>query len=189
MEETGSYEQLIVKINSRQAAVFREVFNEFYNSLVYFAMRYVERMEVAEDLVQELFISVWESDTQYISYHSFKTFLYTSIRNAALDYLKHKHVEGKYVSYVLEHPEAEEELATRMTEEEVYRLFLKVLEELPARRKIIFKLHLQGKKNEEIARLLYVSVETVKTAKKESIRYFKLRLGNAFYMIWFLWGI
>ena len=189
MEEIGKEEQLIGRINSRQTGVFREVFNEFYNSLVYFAMRYVGRMEVAEDLVQELFTSIWESDTQYVSYHSFKTFLYTSIRNAALDYIKHKHVEGKYVSYVLEHPETEEELETRITEEEVYRLFLRVLEELPDRRKIIFKLHLQGKKNEEIARLLHISVETVKTAKKEAVRYFKFRLGGAFYVLGFLLGV
>ena len=182
-------EQFIKLINSKQPAAFREVFNEFYNSLVYFGMRYVERMEIAEDLVQELFTNVWESKTQYASFTSFKTFLYTSVRNAALDYLKHKSVEGKYISYTLEHPESAEELETRITEEEIYRLFLKILEELPERRKIIFKLHLQGKKNEEIARLLRISVETVKTAKKESVRYFKMRLGNAFYAVSFMLGV
>lgn len=181
-------EHFIKQINSKQPKVFREVFDEFYNSLVYFAMRYVERIEIAEDLVQELFVRVWESDTQYASYCSFRTFLYTSVKNACLDYMKHKNVEGKYIAYVLEHPETEEELATRITEEEVYRLFLKVLEELSERRKVIFKLHLQGKKNEEIARLLHISTETVKSAKKEAVRYFKKRLGYYFYMLGFLLG-
>ena len=85
--------------------------------------------------------------------------------------------------------ESEEELETRITEEEIYRLFLKILEELPGRRKIIFKLHLQGKKNEEIAKLLHISIETVKTAKKESVRYFKMRLGNAFCALSFMLGV
>ena len=49
------------QINSKEPKAYREVFNEFYNSLVYFAMRYVERVEIAEDLVQELFVNLWES--------------------------------------------------------------------------------------------------------------------------------
>lgn len=181
-------EHFMRQINSKQPEAFREVFNEFYNSLVYFAVRYVERVEIAEDLVQELFAGLWESKTVHTSYNGFKTFLYTSVKHACLDYLKHKNVEGKYISYMLEHPESEEELAAKITEEEIYRLFLKILEELPERRKIVFKLHLQGKKNEEIARLLRVSVETVKTAKKEAVRYFKKRLGDAFYVLSFLAG-
>ena len=179
-------EQFIKLINSKQPAAFREVFNEFYNSLVYFGMRYVERMEIAEDLVQELFTNVWESKTQYASFTSFKTFLYTSVRNAALDYLKHKSVEGKYISYTLEHPESEEELETRITEEEIYRLFLKILEELPERRKIIFKLHLQGKKNEEIAEILGISVLTVKSHKQNALRCLKEYMGNLFLLYMFM---
>ena len=181
-------EQFIKLINSKQPTAFRIIFNEFYNSLVYFAMRYVGRMEIAEDLVQELFTNIWDSKSEYASYTSFKTFLYTSIRNASLDYLKHQTVENKYISYVLKHSESYDELETKIIEEEIYRFFFKILEELPERRKIIFKLHLQGKKNEEIAKLLHVSVETIKTAKKEAIRYFKVRLGKTFYTISFLFG-
>ena len=54
-------EQFMRQINSKEPKAYREVFNEFYNSLVNFAMRYVERVEIAEDLVQELFVNLWES--------------------------------------------------------------------------------------------------------------------------------
>ena len=69
-------------------------------------MKWVERQEIAEDVVQDLFVQVWERDTIYSSYYGFKNFLYNSVKNASLDYLKHKEVEGKYVRYTLRTSEA-----------------------------------------------------------------------------------
>lgn len=68
----------------------------------------MERQEIAEDIVQDLFVQIWERNTCYSSYYSFKNFLYNSVKNASLDYLKHKVVEGKYVRYILQHSEAGE---------------------------------------------------------------------------------
>lgn len=174
-------EILIKQINQKQPEAFHYLFKNYYKSLVYFAMRYVEEREVGEDLVQELFAQLWESKSKYLSYNSFRTFLYTSVRNASLNYLKHKNVEQKYISYSLESSETDDELDLKVMEEELYRTLFRLVEELPLRRKEIFKLYLQGKKNEEIAQLLDVSSETVKTAKKEAVKYIRERMGKLFF--------
>ena len=179
-------EQFIKLINSKQPAAFREVFNEFYNSLVYFGMRYVERMEIAEDLVQELFTNVWESKTQYASFTSFKTFLYTSVRNAALDYLKHKDVEGNYLQKMLDSHSTTfrmEEEEEGFFSEEVYRQLLQTIDALPDRCREVFLMYMEGKKNEEIATALHVSLETVKTQKKRAMSFLRKKLGSYHFLL------
>lgn len=176
-------EVFIEQINRKEPEVFRYLFKNYYKSLVYFSMRYVGNREVAEDIVQEFFTQLWENKTEYLSYNSFRTFLYTSIRNACLNYLKHKDVEQKYISYSLLNREEEDDLDLKIMQEELYRTLFQHVEELPQRRKEIFKLYLEGKTNEEIAVLLNVSSETVKTAKKESVRYIRGKMEHAFLLL------
>lgn len=178
----------IEQINRKHPEAYHYLFKNYYKSLVYFAMRYVGEREVGEDLVQELFAQLWESESEYMSYNSFRTFLYTSVRNASLNYLKHKNVEQRYISYSLLHGESGDELDMKVMEEELYRTLFRYVEELPQRRKEVFKLYLQGKKNEEIAALLDVSPETVKTAKKEAVRYIRDRMGPLFYFLAIFWS-
>ena len=175
-------EQFMRQINSKEPKAYREVFNEFYNSLVYFAMRYVERVEIAEDLVQELFVNLWESKTVHTSYNGFKTFLYTSVKHACLDYLKHKNVEEKYLASLNLEDEGDD-IDLKMMEEELYRLLFKTIDELPDKCRNIFLLHLEGKGNEEIALLLNLSILTVKTQKKRAMSYIRERLGRVYFVM------
>ena len=178
-------EELIEQLNRKHVQAFHELFDRFYRYLVLYAMRLVERQEIAEDVVQDLFVQVWERDTRSSSYYGFKNFLYNSVKNASLDYLKHKDVEGKYVSYVLRHEEPEEEPELEIMENEIYRRLYQVLDELPKRCKEVFKYYLEGKKNKEIAELLQISELTVKTQKRNAINYIRERLG-ALYVLYAL---
>ena len=173
-------EKFVVQINRKQPEAYHYLFKNYYKSLVYFAMRYVDEREVGEDLVQEVFVQLWESKSEHLSYNSFRTFLYNSVRNASINYLRHKSVRQKYVSHSLQHAGMDDDLDLNIMEEELYRTLFRFVEELPARRKEIFMLYLQGKKNKEIATLLEMSPETVKTAKKEAVRYIRERMGNVF---------
>ena len=121
-------------------------------------------------------------DLQFIL--GFKNFLYNSVKNASLDYLKHKEVEGKYVRYTLRTSETELEVM----KDEVYRRLYQVLDELPKRCQEVFKYCLEGKKNSEIAEILQISELTVKTQKRNAIVYLRKRLGRV-YMLYVLFKV
>ena len=70
--------------------------------------------------------------------------------------------------------------------EELYRELHRTVDELPKRCRQVFELHLQGKKNEEIAQVLELSVETVKTQKKKAMYFLRERLGKSYYLLIFL---
>lgn len=98
-----------------------------------------------------------------------------------LDYLKHQVVEDRYAAAVMKEEHEWDELD--MAEEEMYRELHLVVQELPERSRAVFELHLEGKKNEEIAQLLALSVLTVKSYKKNAMQYLRKRLGDAHFLL------
>lgn len=175
-------EDFIEQLNMKQITAFRELFRAFYRYLVLYAMRYVKQQEVAEDMVQEVFMAVWESDKEYNSYHGFRSFLYDSVKNKCLNYLKHQEVERRHAERIVIEQEEEDE-DYRLMREEMYRALHRAVNDLPGRCRAVFELHLEGKKNEEIAQILQLSVETVKTQKKKAMAFLREQLGGLFYIL------
>ena len=172
-------EQFLQRINAKQPEAFRELFSEFYNSLVLFAMGFVEQQDVAEDIVQETFITVWENKKTFNSYQGLKAYLYELVQNKCTNYLKHRQVEDKYASYVKTTGE-EAEGDYSLMQEEIYRELYMAVRELPEKCQRVFELHLEGKKNDEIAEILGISVLTVKSHKQNAIHILKEKMGNLF---------
>ena len=172
-------EQFLQRINAKQPEAFRELFSEFYNSLVLFAMGFVEQQDVAEDIVQETFITVWENKKTFNSYQGLKAYLYELVQNKCTNYLKHRQVEDKYASYVKTTGE-EAEGDYSLMQEEIYRELYVAVRELLEKCQKVFGLHLEGKKNDEIAEILGISVLTVKSHKQNAIHILKEKMGNLF---------
>ena len=172
---------LIKQIARGDEGAFKALYEEFFHVLLAVACKYVER-EVAEDIVQEVFVSVWEKDTRYPTYNAFRSFLYNSVRNGSLNHLKHKSVEEKYLASLGGEVD-EDDADLKIMEEELYRLLFDTIDELPEKCRNIFLLHLEGKGNEEIALLLKLSVLTVKTQKKRAMQFIRECLGTAYFLL------
>ena len=175
-EDTVSEQKdFLQRFNLKDEQAYHKLFQQFYSYLVLFAERRVENHKVAEDIVQEIFINIWESNKQYNSINGFKAYLYEAVSNRCADYWKHRAVEEKYMAHVL----YEQKLPDfSVQEEEILRELYAAIGELPQRSQEVILLSLEGKKNQEIAQLLNLSVLTVKTHKKNAFRYLKNRLRN-----------
>lgn len=170
------------KLNTQQPIAYHKLYNEYYRVLVAYAMNFLSTAEASEDIVQELFATMWEKKMIFLSFPSFRTYLYNSVRNASLNYLKHQNVEAvymKHLSATFQEITEEEEA----NEEEVYRLLFHTIDQLPPRCREVFLLHMEGKKNEEIALALGISIETVKTQKKRATQFIKEQMGTLFYLL------
>ena len=84
--------------------------------------------------------------------------------------------------------EDEEEAEGREMREELYRQLFEAIDELPARCREVFLMHLEGKGNEDIARELTLSVLTVKTQKRRAMAYLRGRFGEATMWVAAAWG-
>lgn len=180
----GTETSFLARINGKDRQAFHELYKDYYRPLVMFAVHYLGEQEIAEDIVQDLFVAVWEKKGTFFSEQGFRAFLYNSVRNTCLNTLKHKKVEEKYLNQTSLSGEWNEECEYEVTTEELYERLFKVVDGLPLRCKEIFLLHLDGKKNEEIAEKLHISLLTVKTQKKKAMRYLREQLGIV--TIWLL---
>ena len=148
--------------------IFERLFSDYYGILVCYAQKYTKREDIAEDIVQDVFASLWEENRIFTSQANFRSFLYISIRNAAFDYLRHQNVESRYIEEALT---ANRFLSDdSFQKEEVFRLLFKQIDLLPERCREIFLLHLEGYDNDAIAKKLSLSIETVKTQKKRAMK-------------------
>lgn len=186
-DEMSSNEISIEQINKLDATAFRLLYKTYYKALVCYALQMVEDSDSAEDIVQELFSTIWEKKMPFQSLASFKAYLYNSVRNASLDYLKHKDVEGSYLQKMIDtHPDYcgnGEEEEEGFFKEEVYRQLLLTIDSLPNRCREVFLLYMEGNTNEEIANALHVSLETVKTQKKRAMSFLRKKLGPYHFLL------
>ena len=95
----GTEQDFVHRINVKEEAAFHDLFTRFRNYLVLFAMRRIDQLDAAEDIVQETFITVWENKKIYNSYQGLKAYLYELVQNKCTNYLKHKQVQdtGNYI--------------------------------------------------------------------------------------------
>ena len=98
MKDKNLYETLYLKIvfeDDHEA--FKELFFEFYPSLCIFAGRYIPSSDACEDIVQEVFFSIWKNRKALNIHSSFRNFLITSVRNRCLDHLKKESSHNRYI--------------------------------------------------------------------------------------------
>ena len=168
----SDFKYLLDRINKQHPSAYRRLYEDYYKSLVFYAMNFISNKQASEDIVQDLFATMWEKKMTFLSFPSFRSYLYNSVRNASLNYLKHQNVESTYVEHIAAtYKEVSNDDDINI--DEVYRWLFQTIDQLPERCREIFLMHMDGKRNEEIASLLHLSVETVKTQKKRAMQYLR----------------
>lgn len=158
---------------------FRYYYEKYYHALCLWVLRIVKEETQMHDIVQEAFITLWNSRDTIESELHLKMFLYHVVRNQSFNYLKSQRIREKYIHECLMNNE-EEVFTDMFMEEEVHRLIIQEIEKLPDEQKKVVYLHLKGENNMEIAEILKVSVNTVKTHKARARRTLKSRLDDLF---------
>lgn len=155
----------------------KQLFERYYASMVLFAQSYIPDQEVAKDIVQDIFLVLIRSQEKFTTIEHLKTYLYSTVKNKCLKQIRHQNVKDRYQHYVLTNEKEEANYHERILDEEVFSLLNQAIQELPAQCKNVFLLTLEGKSNPEIAEILGIGIETVKSHKKtgKKILYIKLK--------------
>lgn len=159
--------------------VFRLYYEKYFHALSLWVLRITGEEIQMHDIVQEAFISLWKSRENLESEIHLKMFLYHVVRNRCLNYLKNKKVEEKYIREYLA-LEDESYFEHVVLEEEVHRHIIQEILNLPDEQRKVVQLHLEGKNNLEIAEIMQISVNTVKTHKARARKTLHTKLDNLF---------
>ena len=155
--------RVVELLKQGDAETFEKVFFSFAERIYYFAMRYRRNQHDAEEIVQEVFVKLWENRSNLNDQLSFSGYLFTIARNTIFNQNRKKVNEQAYQEYV----KVFLENSTRRTEEDliysdIKGIVDKVVEDLPPQRKLIYKMSREkGLSYKEIAEELKLSERTV----------------------------
>jgi len=169
-------QQRILQFQQGNPAVFESLFKDHYGPLCGFAGKFVEDSQVAEELVQELFVQLWEKKETFTFSGTFKSYLYASIRNSALNHLKHLKVRKGYQNY-MEARETQPTASDPLDLAELESHIQNAVKALPDRcREVFLYSRKEGLKYAEIAERMGISVKTVEAQMGKALKMLRERL-------------
>lgn len=155
---------LLNRIKKGDVKAFEKLFRSYYEPLCYYANSFLNDMDNAEEVVQNLFYVFWKDREDIQILLSVKSYLYQAVQNRSFDYIKHLRVRDAYCDKMNDEGFGtsdslpDEELEYKELESKIAVL----LEHLPERQRKVFCMNrFNGKKYGEIAEELSVSVKTV----------------------------
>lgn len=166
-------------------STFEELFGRYFPRLYAFALKLLQDNVVAEDIVQNAFVSVWEKH-ESVSLNTLENYLFVSVRNGCLNELKRKSIHQKKLDHLKNSLWLEEiyridflkDMPCVLIENELKREVEKLIEELPPRCREVFRLSREkGLKNREIAEKLGISIKNVERHISSALQKFKVKFG------------
>lgn len=155
-----------------------QLFKDYYDRLVFFSMQIVKNDQQAEDTVQDAFIGYWQQRHQIADHpNAIKNYLYRSVKNASLDFVRHLKYVDQYVELHQSKEPREAYILEAIVSAEAMAELYNALNSLPDHLRVVSRLSfLEGKKNQEVADELQISVNTVKKQKQRALILLKDKL-------------
>lgn len=168
---THTDQELVTLLQSGNERAFDQLFRKFYPALCYFAKRYVPAQEMAEEVVQDVMVKLWQRHADFDSFHSLKAFLYISIKNGCLDSaLSEKRKLNRDSNWYLQQEQLEADVEEYIIQTEVLMEISQAIAMLPEQCRNIMKMsYEQGMSGKQIAEAMQITVSTVNNQKARGI--------------------
>lgn len=170
----------VERLRRDDLTVIDEIYSHYHTKIFRFSVAYLKNEEDAYDIVQEVFIKLWENRLTLSRDTNFDGFLFTIAKNSVLSLFRKRITEQKYIDYLT----IAAKNNTQGTEEQTDYTFLKeryekLIEKLPPKRQEIFKLSREkGLTIKEIAAKQGISEKTVEDHLSKALFFFKQHLGS-----------
>ncbi|MGQ8335184.1 RNA polymerase sigma factor [Sunxiuqinia sp. A32] len=173
------------KIKAGDKQAFRHYYDEYYSSLCFYANSVVDDIELAQDIVSDCFVRIWERKEKILIKTSFENYMLLTVRNQIYSYLRSPRSRRTGIDSIVDRLESipieEYDLEREETIQKVYNLIAELPEQ---RRKILQLAILNGLSYKDIAQELKISVNTVKTQMSRAYQFLRENLVNDNLLLW-----
>ncbi|BAV07872.1 RNA polymerase sigma-70 factor, ECF subfamily [Filimonas lacunae] len=190
MQDPSLYEQkqLFTRLASGDETAFRMLFDSYKSRFYAVALKMTRSEYVAEEIVQEVFVTLWVKRDQLPAIEKPATYLFTIVYNSVYAHFKKLAQEKKIEQALTEQAtDLESPLEVLLQNKENEHLLLRAIEQLPPQQKLVYKLIRQEKlSREEVAARLQISPNTVKNHLQEAVKFLRSYLERAMPLLIFL---
>ncbi len=187
-------ETLFAQMRLHDAKAFEMLFKRHYKPLCRRVNSMLNNEEATEDVVQQLFIKIWESRETLQTPDSVAAYLFTAARNRALNYIKSQLRKSSNETPLTHlHDEADNRTEEQMDAKELQKALYAAIDALPEKRREVFVLsRFEGKSYKEIAEIMQISVKTVEAQMGKALSTLREFIKNnhhnalliALFMLW-----
>jgi RNA polymerase sigma-70 factor (ECF subfamily) len=180
-------QELINLLHQDDRRAFTEIYYRYENLLQRHAYKKLGDLDETNDILQELFVSLWDKRTELPVTANLSGYLYSIMRNKILNRFAHKQVENKYTASLQQFLN-KADYCTELTirENEMADIIQKEIDQLPARMREIFLLSRRDNlSHNEIALKLSLTGPTVSRQISNALKVLRLKLGSMFCLIFF----
>jgi RNA polymerase sigma-70 factor (ECF subfamily) len=152
-----------------------------------FIKRSLPLEEDSENIVQEVFVKLWENRAELDPQQSFNGYIYTIARNEIYGHLRKQLTRKKYQEELLQQlTEATDNTNRQIEYQELQTILAKLIEEMPEKRREVFmESRLGGLSYREISEKLHISENTVDTQIRKALGFLRKRLRNYYSILFF----
>jgi len=181
--------ELLLLLRNGDHVAFYNIYERYCKKLYSFVLRYIKQKSDAEEIVQEVFVKIWEARNRIDVYSSFDSFLFTIAYNSTMSVFRRRITEQKYVEYLksLQQVENSPDFTDDIHFREINEKVQKLLNNLTPRQKEIYLLsRMEGLTHEEIAEKLGISALTVKKHIANTLSFLKSHIepGTMFHLFY-----
>ncbi len=168
---------------------FDQIFRQYHNSLLLYGLKFLDNKSEALDVIQEVFVDVWENKKYELPEGHLKAYLLNAVRNKCLNLLKHQKVVRKHVSgenYKIKELELDwyKSGEKSLIENENLQKIYDAIDSLSGNYKEVIQLsRFEGLKNSEISEKLNVPVRTVETRLFRALQKLREKLSQKDFFI------
>lgn len=184
-------EELLPLLTEGDRLAFKQLYTSYYRSIFGHALKFTKSADLAEDIVQDVFLKIWENRAMLSEVQHFKSYLFAICKNMTLNLLARASREAKIMEQIIYgaqkfHLDSE----NKLQQLEYEKLLLEAIEQLPPQRRLIFRLcKIDGKSYEEVAAQLGVTTGTINDhivkgnrSVKEYLRRYNLTLVQLIFL-------
>jgi len=171
--ENLSDNELFDNIKKDDASSLKILYEKYFESLCHFSIQFVKSVDLAEEVVSDVFTNIWFKRKDIGIKMSIKSYLYSAVKNQSLNYIKsEERLSGIFEKDSLQLVVYDRQPDEKVINQEIQDKIESIIEELPEKRGIIFRMNrIDGLSYKEIAEVLSISVNTVQNQMIKAIKY------------------
>lgn len=181
MNKNESNTELVKLLKKGDMVAFDAIYNQYCHKLYQFVFMFLKQKEDAEEIVQDVFIKIWESRGKIDIYASFESFLFTIAYNATMSLLRKRMSETKSREYLksLQQFSSAEQVIDEIQYKELKHKVESLLKQLTPRQEEIYRLSREeGLTHTEISQKLNISESTVNNHLVRTLKFLKSHLAS-----------
>jgi len=182
LKKERSNNDLLKLLKKGDMHAFDAIYDRYCKRMYGFVIRYIKQEEDAEEIVQEVFLKIWESRKKIDTYSSFDSFIFTIAYNITISLLRKRVNEKKYLEHLHLRQQITdaEEIINEIHFKQIKEQLKSSLNQLTPRQREIFLLSREeGFTHEEIAKRLNISPNTVKNHLVTTLSFLRSKIGKS----------